>query len=88
MSSGPMGWSQWVASRTRAGVRTLVGRTTRMTLNALTSISRVAYESYTGQRLEAVVTGLLERFLDVEIKLSNSGPSEPRPAGPASQGGS
>ena len=38
-------------------------------------LARTAYEAFTGERLEQMIADTVEQFLDVDIVLSNSGPS-------------
>ena len=69
------GWTSWVGSRTKTGLKNIVGRGTRITVNSLMKLARTAYEAFTGERLEQMIADKVQQFLDVEIVLSNSGPS-------------
>lgn len=84
------GWGSWIARKARTGAGRVplslppislitfqvVGSTAKAASGALASVARRMYETMTGDRIEEVITGILERLVDVKIEISNSGPSE------------
>ena len=57
----------------------MVGSTAKAASSAVAAVARRMYETMTGDRIEEVITGILEQIVDVKIEISNTGPSKPPP---------